>query len=167
MDEHEHPRIASRAFGRKGKAVVPSEEEEEDKEQEEEDRAGTGTLQGAKDDNVVNLSNNKEYVRARVDKPPLTRAQLTSLVADVKVLVWKRNVIAPRTLFVEEPIVEAADPLSSRPIVETRMAKRAKQSHAGFVAEASLSTLDDDFQCCRIHNLEERLDKMNQSQLEM
>ena len=62
MDEHEHPRTTSKASERKGKAVVPSEEEEEDEEQEEEDRTGARTSQGAKDDNVVNLSDDKEYV---------------------------------------------------------------------------------------------------------
>ena len=47
------------------------------------------------------------------------------------------------------------------------MAKRARQSRVGSVAGASLSTLGDDLQSSRIHNLEERLDTMNQSQLEM
>ena len=40
VNERDHPRTASRASGRKGKAVVPSEDKEEDEEQEEEDCAG-------------------------------------------------------------------------------------------------------------------------------
>ena len=45
MDERQHPRTVSKASGRKGKAVVPSEDEsEEDEEHEEEDLAGVGTL---------------------------------------------------------------------------------------------------------------------------
>ena len=47
------------------------------------------------------------------------------------------------------------------------MAKRARQSLVGSVAGASSSTPGDDFQSSRIHSLEEKLDKMNQSQLEM
>ena len=74
----------------------------------------------------------------------------------------RRNVIAPRTLFVEEPVVEAADSLSSRPAMETRMAKRARQSHTGSVAGPSLSIPGDNLQYSKIHNLEERLDRMNQ-----
>ena len=45
VDKRQHPRTASKASGRKGKAVVPSEDKsEEDEEQEEEDYAGTATL---------------------------------------------------------------------------------------------------------------------------
>ena len=47
------------------------------------------------------------------------------------------------------------------------MAKRARQSPVGSVAGPSSSTADDNVQASRIHHLEERLDKMNQSQLEM
>ena len=44
VDERQHPRTAPKAFGRKGKAVAPSEDESEgDEEQEEEDLAGAGT----------------------------------------------------------------------------------------------------------------------------
>ena len=44
MDERQRPRTPPKAFGRKGKAVSPSEDDsEEDEEQEEEDLAGAGT----------------------------------------------------------------------------------------------------------------------------
>ena len=44
VDERQHPRIASRAFGRKGKGVVPSKDKsKEDEEHKEEDRAGAET----------------------------------------------------------------------------------------------------------------------------
>ena len=161
MDDHEHPRTVFRASRRKGKAVVPFEKEEEDEEQEEEECAGVGTSQGAEDDNVVNLSNNKEYVPISVDKPLLIGAQLTSPIADVKALVRRRNVIAPRTFFVKEPVIEAAEPPSFAPVVKMRMAKRAWQGCVGYVAGASSSTPGDDLQSSRIHNLEERFDKMN------
>ena len=167
VDEHEHPRTVFKASRRKREVIVLSKEEEEDEEQEKEDCASAGTSQRVENDNVVNRSDDEKYVSRGGDDPPFTGAQLTSHVVDVKVLVRRRNVIAPRTLFVEEPIVEAVDPSSSGPTVETRMAKRARQTHAGSVAGASSSTSTDNFHSYRIHNLEERLDKMNQSQLEM
>ena len=97
---------------------------------------------------------------------PLSGAQLTSPIADVDALVRRRNVIAPRTLFVEEPVVEAAEPPPSGPAVETRLAKRARQSRTGSIAAPSFSSAGEDLQSSRIHHLEERLDKMNQSNLE-
>ena len=81
--------------------------------------------------------------------------------------MWRRNVIAIRTLFVEDCVVDAVDPPSFGPAVESRMAKRARQNRAGSVAGPSSSIADDDLQSSRIYHLEERLDKMNQSQLEM
>ena len=167
MDEREHPRTASRASGRKGKAIVPSEDKEEDEEQEEEDRAGAGASQGANADTSISLSNNDEDIPSGGNKPPLTGAHLTSPNANVEALVQRRNVNAPRTLFVEECVVDAVDPPSSGPAVETRMAKRARQSRASSMAGPSSSTADDYLQTSRIHHLEERLDKINQSQLEM
>ena len=118
-------------------------------------------------DTSVSLSDDDEDIPSGGNKPPLTGAHLTSPLADVEVLVRRRNIIAPRTLFVEDRIVDAVDPPSSRPAVETRLAKRARQSRTGSVAGPSSSTADDDLQSSRIHHLEEQLDKMNQSQLEM
>ena len=167
VDERQHPRIASKASGRKEKAIVPSEDEEEDEEQEEEDPTGTATSQGAEVDNVVSLSDDEEDIPTGGDKPPLSGAQLTSPIVDVEALVRRRNVIAPRTLFVEELVIKAAEPPSSRPAMETRMAKIARQSRAGSVAGPSSSFANDELHTSRIHHLEERLDKMNQLNLEM
>ena len=165
VDERQHPRTTSKGSGRKGKVVVPSEDEsEEDEEQEEEDLAGAGTSQGASGDNAV--SDDDEDIPSRDDKLPLSGAQLTSPIADVDALVRRRNVIAPRTLFVEEPVVEAEPPLSE-PAMETRLAKKARQSRACSVAAPSSLSAGEDLQSSRIHHLEERLDKMNQSNLEM
>ena len=66
----------------------------------------------------------------------------------------------------EEPVVEAAEPPPSGPTVETRLAKKARQSRAGSVAAPSSSSAGEDLQSSRIHHLEERLDKMNQSNME-
>ena len=162
VNECEHPRSASIASGRKGKVVVPSEDEEENEEQEEEDHAGAEASQDANVDTSVSLSDDDEDIPSLGNDPPLT-----SPVVDVEVLVRRRDVIAPRTLFVEEHVVDAVDPPSSGPAMETRLAKRARQSRAVFVAGPSSSIADDDVQTSRIHHLEERLDKMNQLQLEM
>ena len=124
-------------------------------------------MQGAEADNVVSLSNDEEDIPTGGDEPPLSGAQLTSPIADVEALMQRRNVIAPRTLFVEEPVVEAAEPPSYGPAMESRMEKRARQSRVGSVARPSSSSAGDDLQSSMIHHLEERLDKMNQSNLEM
>ena len=167
INERDHPRSAPRASGRKGKAVIPSEDEEEDEEQDDEDRVGAEASQAAIADTSVNLSDDDKGSPSGGNEPPLTGAHLTSLVADVEALVHRRNVIAPRTLFIEERIVESFDPPSFGPAMETRLAKRARQSRAGSVPGPSSSTADNNMQASRIHHLEERLDKMNQSQLEM
>ena len=62
VNERDHPRTASRAFGRKEKAVVPFEDEEEDEEQEEEDRTSAQALQGANTDTSVSLSDDDEDI---------------------------------------------------------------------------------------------------------
>ena len=167
VNESDHPRSAPRASGRKGKAVIPSEDEEEDEEQDNEDRAGAEASQAANVDTSVSLSDDDEGSPSGGNEPALTGAHLTSPVADVKALVRRRNVIAPRMLFIEERVVDSVDPPSFGPAMETRLAKRARQSRAGSVPGPSSSTADDDVQASRIHHLEERLDKMNQSQLEM
>ena len=66
----------------------------------------------------------------------------------------------------EEPVVEVTEPLPFGRAVETRLAKRARQSRAAFVAAPSSSSAGEDLQSSKIHHLEERLDKMNQSNLE-
>ena len=168
VDKRLHPRTTSKASERKGKAVVPFEDEsEEDEEHEEEDLASVGTSQGASANNAASVSDDDEDIPSREDEPPLSGAQLTSPIADVDALVRRRNVIALRTFFVEEPIVKAVEPPSSGLAVETRMAKRARQSRDGSVAAPSSSSAGEDLQSSRIHHLEERLDKMNQSNLEM
>ena len=155
VNERNHPRTASRASRRKEKVVVPSEDKEEDEEQEEEDRAGAEASQGANADTSVSLNDNDEDIPSLGNDSPLTGAHLTSPIADVEAHVRRRNVIAPRTLFIEERVVDAVDPPSSEPAVEMRMAKKARQSCAGSVARPSSSTADDDVQTSRIHHLEE------------
>ena len=66
----------------------------------------------------------------------------------------------------EEAVVEAVKPPPSGPAVETRLAKKARQSRVGSVPAPSSSSAGEDMQSSKIHHLEERLDKMNQSNLE-
>ena len=167
MDERQHPRTAPKASRKKGKAVAPSEDKsEEDEEQEEEDLVGARASQGASADNATSVSDDDEDTPSREEELPLNGAQLTSLIADVEALVRRRNVIAPRTLFVEDAAVEAVEPPPSGAAVETRLAKKARQSRAGSVPAPSSSSVGEDMQSSMIHHLEERLDKMNQSNLE-
>ena len=84
------------------------------------------TSQGASADNAASVSDDDEDIPSHEDEQPLSGAQLTSPIADVDALVRRRNVIAPRTLFVEEPVVGAAEPPSSGLAMEPRMAKRAR-----------------------------------------
>ena len=143
VDERQHPRTASKGSGRKRKAVVPSEDKsKEDEEQDKEDLAGAGTSQDTSGDNVV--SDDDEDIPSCDDELPLSGAQLTSPIADVDALVRRRNVITPRTLFVEEPVVKAAEPPPFGPAVETRLAKKARQSRACSVAAPSSSSAGED-----------------------
>ena len=151
MDERQHPRTAPKASGRKEKAVAPSEDEsEEDEEQEEEDLAGAGTSQGASTDNAISVNNDDEDTPSREDELPLSGAQLTSPIADVDALVRRRNVIAPRTLFVEEPVVKITEPPPSGLVVETRLAKRTRQSRAASLAAPSSLSAGEDLQSSKI-----------------
>ena len=84
------------------------------------------TSQGAEADNAISLSYNEEDIPIGGDELPLSGAQVTSPIVDVEALVRRRNVIAPRTLFVEELVVGTVEPPSFRLAVETRMAKRAR-----------------------------------------
>ena len=127
--------------------------------------AGAGTSQGASADNAVIVSDDDDDIPSHEEELPLSGAQLTSPIADVDALVRRRNVITLRTLFVEELVVEAAEPPPSKPAVETRVAKRARQSGAGSIVVPSSSSAGEDLQSSRIHRLEERLVKMNQSNL--
>ena len=153
LDEEQHRRTASKAGGRK--------------EEEEENVAACGTSWGTNDDPFINLSNDEDNDRAGGSEAPLTGAQLTSPVVDVEVLVRKRNVITPRSLFIDDPVVQRVDPTSPRSPMETRRAKKARQSCAGFVVGASSSATTKDSQSLRMQSLEQRLDKLTESSLQM
>ena len=120
VDEEVYRRVPPKPAGRKGKAPASSSQvEEETTEDEEQDD------DAEEDDDTLNLSDD-EIGALGGSEPPLTGAHLTSPDADVDVLIRRRNVMTPRTLFDEDASVERPQPATSRPTVETRQAKRQK-----------------------------------------
>ena len=102
---------------------------------------------GTNDDNLVNHNNDDNYAPIVA---PLTRAQLTLLVEDVEVLFWRRKVIAPRSLFVKNPIIKKANPPSFEPSIDKRMAKTARQSFASSTTGVLSSVAGEDIYFTRI-----------------
>ena len=146
VDEERHPKIVLKAIGRKGKVMVGAsqrEKEEEEEKEEEKHHASGESSKGANDDNPVNLSDHNNDASASRSQPPLTRALLTSVVVNAQGLVWGKNVMTPKSLFIEEPVIERAEIPSSRPAVETKMAKKARKSCDGFVGEVSFSAASE------------------------
>ena len=129
--------------------TINDEEQEDDADIEEEDDA-------------VNLSDDE--IRAPGgSEPPLTRAHLTSPDADVDVLIRWRNVMTPRTLFDDDASVERPQLVTACPIVETRQAKRQKQSRPSSAPVVCSSHAPEDSVSAHLHSLEERLQKMDDS----
>ena len=120
VDEEVYPRVPPKPAGRKGKAPASSSQVEEEtaKDEEQDDDPDA-----EEDDDALNLSDDKIGAPGG-SKPPLIGAHLTSLDADVDVLIHRRNVMTPRTLFDEDASVERPQPATSRPTIETRQAKR-------------------------------------------
>ena len=129
--------------------IIDDEEQEDDVDIEEEDDA-------------VNLSDDKIGAPGG-SKPPLTRAHLTSPDADVDVLIRRRNVMTPRMLFDDDASVERPQPATARPTVETQQAKKQKQSRPSSTPVVSSSHAPKDSVSAHLHSLEERLQKMDDS----
>ena len=120
VGEEVYLRVPPKLAGRKGKAPASSSQvEEETVEDEEQDN----DADAKEDDDAVNLSDD-EIGAPGGSEPRLTGAHLTSLDADVDVLIRWRNVMTSRTLFDDDASVERPQPATSRPTVETRQAKR-------------------------------------------
>ena len=133
VDEEKYPRAALKTSGRKGKAHASSSQlKEEGMEDEEEEVVAEDA------DDVVNFSDD-EIGAPGGSEPPLTGAHLTSPDADTEILMRRRSVMIPRSLFLEDPIIEGAEPTYAGPTMETRQAKKARQSRAVSTADASSS----------------------------
>ena len=99
-------------------------------------------------------------------EPPLSGARLTSLDADREVL-RRRTVMTPRTLFGDDAMDERAGLPPPGPTVETRQAKRAKQAGPPPGIEPSSSVAADDIVSAKLLALEERVQRMTESNFTM
>ena len=158
VDEEKYPRTAAKSVGRKGKVVVSSSQQEIEVMEDEEENV-------SEEDNRVDLSDDEIGPPGGRD-PPLNGARLTSPDADREVL-HKSTVMTPRTLFGNDAIVERAELLPPRPTVKTRQAKRAKQTRPPPNTEPSSSVVADDIVSTKLLALEERVQRMNESNFSM
>ena len=62
--------------------------------------------------------------------------------------------ITPRSFFIDEHVIKRVDSFSLRPTVETRKAKKARESCVGSVVGASSSATTKDSQSSKMQNLE-------------
>ena len=157
VDKDVYPRVPPKPAGRKEKAPASSsqvEEETMDDEEQEEDVE--------EDDGAINL-NDDEIGAPGGSEPPLTGAHLTSPDVDVDILIRPRNVMTPRGLFDDDASVGRPQPATARPTVETRQAKKQKQSHPSSAPVVSSSHAPKDSVSTYLHSLEERLQKMDDS----
>ena len=101
VDEEVYPRVPPKPAERKGKAPAFSLQVEETVDDEEQD----DDADAEEDDDAVNLSDDKIGAPGG-SEPPLIGAHLTSPDGDVDVLIRRRNVMMPRTLFDDDASVE-------------------------------------------------------------
>ena len=156
--EEKYPRTTSKTAGRKGKALVSSLQQEIEVVEEEEEDA-------AEEENRINLSDDNIGAPSG-SEPSLSGAHLTSLDVDREVL-GRRNVMTSRTLFGDDAVVERIELPPFDPAVETRKAKRAKQTCLVSGTEASSSMVANDTISAKLLALEERVQRMIESNLTM
>ena len=159
VDEEVYSRVPPKPAGRKGKAPASSSQVEEEivDDEEHDDDADA-----EEDDDALNLSDDKIGAPGG-SEPPLTGAHLTLPDADVDVFIRRRNVMTPRTLFDDNASVERPQPVTSRLTVETWQAKRQKQSRPSSAPVMSSSHDPEDRVSAHLHSMEERFQKMDDS----
>ena len=119
VDEETYPKTTAKTVGRKGKALASSSKQEmEVVEEEKEENV-------AEEENCINLSDD-EIGALGGSEPPLNGAHLTSLDVDREVLLRRRNVMIPQTLFNDDAVVERVELLPLDTTIETRQAKKVK-----------------------------------------
>ena len=157
MDEEVYPRVPPKPAGKKEKALASSSQVEEgtidDKEQEDDAEV---------EDDAINLSDDKIGAHGG-SEPPLTGAHLTLPDADVDVLIRKRIVMTPLSLFDDDASMERAQLTTARPTIETWQAKRQKQSRPSSAPVVSSSHAPEDSVSAHLQSLEEMLQKMDDS----
>ena len=117
------------------------------------------------EDNRVDISDD-EIGPPGGSKPPLSGARLTSADVDREVL-RKRTIMTPRTLFGDDAMVERAELPPPGPTVETRQAKRAKQTCPQPGVVPSSLVVADDSVSPNLLALEERVQRMTESNFNM
>ena len=150
--DEKYSRTAAKSAGRKGKAAASSSQQETEVVEDEED-------------NRIDVSND-EIGPPSGSEPPLSGARLTSPDADREVL-HRRTVMTLQTLFGDDAMVERAELPPPSPTVETRQAKRAKQTCPPPSTEPSSSVVADDNVSAKLLALEERVQRMTESNFSM
>ena len=101
------------------------------------------TSQGANDDPLI-LSDDDDNARVGGSEAPLTGTILTSLPVDMEAPMQRRNVMTHKSLFIDEHVVKRANSPTPGSAMETRRAKKARESRVGFATEASSFGAADD-----------------------
>ena len=158
VDEEKYPRTAAKSARRKGKGAASSSQQETEVVEEEEDN-------GLDEDNRIDGSDDKIGPLGGCE-PPLSGARLTLPDADREVL-RRRTVMTPRTLFGDDAMEERAELPPFGPTMETRQAKRAKQTRPPLGAEPSSSVVADDNVSAKLLALEERVQRTTESNFSM
>ena len=111
VDEEKYPRGATNAIGKKGMALACDLQcEVEGIDEEEEDNVAE------EEDNFVDLSDDKVGVPRGIESP---MEHLTSLNADMEILLHRRNVMTSWSLFPKDLVIKGAEPAPSCSIEET------------------------------------------------
>ena len=158
VDGEKYPRTAAKSAGRKEKVAASSSQQETEVMEDEEDNV-------LEEDNRIDVSND-EIGPPGGSEPPLSGARLTSPDADREVL-HKRTIMTPQTLFSDDAMVERAELPPPGPTVETQQAKRAKQTCPLPGAEPSSSMVADNNVSAKLLALEERVQRMTESNFSM
>ena len=113
VDEEMYSRVPPEPARKKGKALASfSQVEEETMEEEEQEDVAE------EEDNAINLNDDKIGAPGG-SEPSLTGAHLTSAYVDVNILICRRNVLMPRSLFGNDAFMERPQPVIACSIVET------------------------------------------------
>ena len=158
VDEEKYLKSAAKLAGRKRKGAASSSQQETEVVEEEEDN-------GSEEDNRLDVSDD-EIGPPGGSEPPLSGAHLTLPDADREVLC-RRTVMTPQTLFGDNAMDERAGLPHPGPTMETRQAKRAKQGGPLPGAEASSLVAVDDIVSAKLLALEERVQRMTESNFTM
>ena len=150
VDEEKYLRTIAKTAGRKEKALASSLQQDTEVVEEKEEK------NVAQEENHIDLNNNKIGALGG-SEPPLSGVHLTSLDVEREVLLHKRNVMTPETLFSDNAFVDRVELPPPGSTIETRQAKKAKQSCPTSGVEAFSSFVTNDSVLVKLIALEERV----------